>query len=366
MTPLGGALARRIAQSGPISVAQFMAAALGDPEFGYYTRATPFGAAGDFITAPDISQMFGELIGLWCLALFENMGSPPRLRLIELGPGRGSLMADLWRAVKIRSAFQSAARAHLVELSPALRKVQAAALSGIGAAWHDDFADAAACDAEAPLIVIANEFFDALPVHQVERTSEGWRERTVGFDAAANAFRFSVEDHETAACGFVPESLGDAPPGSIFEISLKGRALMDTVAGEVAAKGGAALIVDYGHARSAVGDTLQAVRAHRYHDVLADPGEADITAHVDFEPLAEIARERGCQMHGPVPQGAFLRRLGIEARADALLARARPDQREQITSALRRLIDADKMGTLFKVLAVTQPGLATPGFDAAI
>ncbi|HLF59431.1 MAG TPA: SAM-dependent methyltransferase [Alphaproteobacteria bacterium] len=362
-TPLGAVLAERIARSGPIPVADFMAAALGDPRFGYYTQRAPFGAAGDFVTAPEISQMFGEIIGLWCISLFEQMGEPPRFRLIELGPGRGTLMADLWRAAKIRPAFRAAARIHLVETSPRLRTAQREALSGVAADWHETFPQAAQAEPGTPLIVIANEFFDALPVHQVMRTGRGWRERMVAYDPETGSFEFAAADSETPVCALVPSALGDAPPGAIYEVSIAARDAMAEIAREIVASGGGALVVDYGHVRCGLGDTLQSVRAHRYHDVLADPGLADITAHVDFAALADAARACGARVCGPLAQGAFLKRLGIEARAETILTRASPDQSREIAAAFKRLIDADNMGRLFKALAVTHPKLSAAGFE---
>jgi SAM-dependent MidA family methyltransferase len=302
MTPLGAALAERIARSGPLPVADFMAAALGDPRFGYYTRGNPFGAGGDFVTAPEISQMFGELVGAWCVDVFEKMGAPGSFRLVELGPGRGTLMADLWRAAKIRPAFRAAARVHLVETSLRLRGIQEAALSGVNAEWHATFAQAAG-DTPEPLIVIANEFFDALPIHQLIRTAQGWRERLVIYDAAAASFAFAVSDSETEPCALVPPALRDAAEGAIFEASPAGRGLMGEIAEAIVRRGGGALVVDYGHARSGLGDTLQSVRAHRYHDALTDPGAADITAHVDFGALGDAARARGARGGARRPRG---------------------------------------------------------------
>ena len=365
MTPLGARLAQRIAQSGPIPVAAYMAAALSDPEFGYYARRMPLGSDGDFVTAPDISQMFGELIGLWCVDLFEQLGSPGALRLIELGPGRGTLMLDLWRAVSIRPEFQNAARIRLVELNPTLRELQKTALKDVAVEWHETFADAAKSDRAAPLIVIANEFLDALPVHQLVKTGSGWRERMVGFDPAGQAFFFVAAAEPTPVCADIPPALYDAPPGSIFEIGLEARALMEQIAAELAASRGAALIVDYGHGERTIGDTMQAVRGHRYHDALADPGLADITAHVDFAALIQAAEAKDVRCRGPATQGEFLRRLGIAQRAERL-GQSRPDRAEEISAALHRLIDGDKMGTLFKALAVADPSLSPAGFDSEL
>jgi NADH dehydrogenase [ubiquinone] 1 alpha subcomplex assembly factor 7 len=362
MTPLAQALASRIGQAGPISVASFMAAALSDPKFGYYRTSNPLGTRGDFITAPEISQMFGELVGIWCMAVFERIGAPSELCLIELGPGRGSLMADLLRAAKIRPAFQAAARIHLVEINPQLRRMQQEMLAG--ATWHESFAEAAQCG-DMPLVVIANEFFDALPIHQLERNESGWRERMVAFDPATESFRFVTAPEETPPCALVPAKLRDEAPGSIFEVSPDARALMAAIAAALVARGGAALVIDYGHEASAIGETLQAVRGHRYHDPLTDPGLADITAHVDFEALTRAACGRGAEVFGPTRQGVWLRRLGIEARAQALMSHAGPGRAPEIAAAQSRLIDGDKMGSLFRALMVARPGLGAIGFETA-
>lgn len=354
MTPLAAALAARIARDGPISVADFMAAALNDPELGYYRTRDPFGRRGDFITAPEVSQMFGELVGIWCLTAFAHLGAPARLRLAELGPGRATLMADLWRAVKISPAFAAAAEIHLVETSPVLRRKQEEALAGAPVRWHEDFSEIAG--GNTPLIVIANEFFDAMPVHQLDMSAQGWRERLVAFDPATKSLHFITAAERTPVCDLVPPEFAQAETGSVFEVSPQARTLMAAVAGEIAGQSGAALIFDYGHSPTSLGETLQAVRDHRYCDVLADPGSADITAHVDFDGLAAAARAAGAQVMGPVTQGDFLRRLGIITRAKALMA-ARPDETPQIVAGLERLIDADKMGSLFKALVAASPGL---------
>jgi NADH dehydrogenase [ubiquinone] 1 alpha subcomplex assembly factor 7 len=365
VTPLAALLSERIEREGPIPVADYMAAALGHPQHGYYMRRQPLGARGDFTTAPEISQMFGEIIGLWCISVWEQMGHPDPVRLIELGPGRGTLMADTLHAVRVRPAFRAAARVHLVEPSPVLRRAQEEALPDREATWHAALAEAAAGE-RIPLILVTNEVFDALPIHQLERTAAGWRERLVGFDAACARFGFEVATRATPASALVPAAFQDAPVGSIFEVCPAARELAGEIAAHIAAAGGAALIIDYGHAASGLGDTLQAVRRHRFHDVLADPGEADITAHLDFEAVAAAAAGAGAKTHGPVPQGLFLRRLGIEARAEVLLRAATAAQARDVPAALRRLIDPDQMGTLFKALAITHRELPAPaGFEAA-
>ena len=357
------ALARKIAQrirlQGPISIAAFMADALGHPEHGYYMKADPLGREGDFITAPEISQMFGELVGLWCAEVWRLMGGPDPFHLVELGPGRGTLMADALRAAKVLPGFCEAARIHLVETSPALRARQKALLGSWPVSWRGGFAEVP----DGPLILVANEFFDALPIHQFERTPDGWRERLVALDG--ERFVLALSRHPTPAELLIPETTRrTAPPGAVAEVSPAAVSTMRAVAERVERDGGAALVIDYGHAEHRTGATLQAVRRHQRHNVLADPGDADLTAHVDFAALAEAARPHAA-VHGPVAQGAFLRALGIEMRARRLSKGATGAQRNAIDAALRRLIGPDEMGTLFRVLAVCGHGLATPpGFEA--
>ncbi len=362
-TPLGESLALRIRQAGPLSVAEFMAEALGHPEHGYYRSRDPFGAAGDFTTAPEISQMFGELIGLWCVAMWQAMGSPAEANLVELGPGRGTLMADALRAAGLRPDFAAAARLHLVETSPALRARQAEALQaaapGCAPAWHDDLATVP----EGPLLLVANELFDALPVHQFQRIADGWRERVVGLVPDGTRLGFGLA-MPGPALALLADAHRAAPPGAIVELSPARLALAGEIARRVVRDGGAALIIDYGPAASAPGDSLQAVRDHAPADPLAEPGLADLTAHVDFAALARAARDAGAAVHGPVPQGGLLSQLGLELRATALLRVADAAQARDIRAAAARLLGPDEMGTLFKALAIVDPALPTPpGFD---
>ena len=363
MTPLAAHLRRLIALQGPVPFARFMAEALGNPVHGYYMRKMPFGVSGDFTTAPEISQMFGELIGLWCLDAWQAMGEPAELNLVELGPGRGTLMADVLRAVRARQAFLEAARVQLVEFSPHLKKQQAAALAGHSVTWRERFGELP----EGPLILIANEFFDALPVCQFEKTERGWCERLVDLrehGADANGFAFVLSPAPTPASALIPPALQDAAAGAVAEVCPAGISLMHTIAERTLAGPGAALIIDYGYARSAPGDSVQAVREHDRHPVLEAPGEADITAHVDFASLARTAVEAGARPIGPIEQGRFLRNLGIEMRAAKLLASADAAQRVEIAAALGRLTDPSQMGSLFKVLAVTHPRARIPaGFE---
>ncbi len=360
--PLLAALAQRIAADGPISVADYMAAALTDPEHGYYMGRDPLGAAGDFVTAPEVSQMFGELIGLWCAEAWQSLGAPSRAALVELGPGRGTLMADALRAARRIPAFAAAVEVHLVEVSPALRARQQESLGDAGARWHGELAGVP----DLPLLLIANEFFDALPVRQLVKRADGWGERQVALAGPGEPPRlaFAAAAADPALDALVPAPLRDAPPGALFEVAPAGQDLASAIARRLRRHGGAALVIDYGHEQSALGETLQAVRRHRRHDVLSEPGRADLTCHVDFAALARAARGEGAAVHGPVAQGAFLERLGIAARAARLMEAATPPQREDIRSALLRLTAADQMGALFKVLAITPQGAAPPaGFE---
>lgn len=347
-------LARRIGAQGPLPLADFMAEA----NAAYYARGQAIGAAGDFITAPEISQVFGELIGLWAAVAWRRMGGPEPVRLVELGPGRGTLMADLLRATAAVPGFRAAIDLHLVETSPALRARQAEALAGAAATWHDTLAEVP----DGPLLLVANEFFDALPIRQFQRTPDGWRERLVGLGEAG--FRFVLG--EAVGTPPLPAAVAKgAPPGAIAETCPAALEIAAAIGARIRTQGGAALIVDYGSVRSAPGDSFQAVRRHAYHAPLGEPGAADLTAHVDFEALANAAAAGGARPDGPETQGLWLRRLGIGARADALIANADARQRQAIASGVRRLIDAAEMGTLFKVLGLAHPALPTlPGFEA--
>jgi NADH dehydrogenase [ubiquinone] 1 alpha subcomplex assembly factor 7 len=363
MTPLEAELRRIIAADGPLSVATYMTLCLGHPMHGYYTTRDPLGRAGDFITAPEISQMFGELIGLWAAAVWQMMGSPARVALVELGPGRGTLMADALRAARVVPAFAAAVHVHLVEMSPMLQSCQREALAAVDVpvAWHSAFTEVPS----GPLIVIANEFFDALPVHQAVKTPSGWHERMVGISSEGKLAFALAPDPIPGFATIVPGLPVNAPPGGIFE--WRSGDIAADVARRLAQHAGAALIIDYGHGESAAGDTLQAVGRHGFADPLATPGEVDLTAHVDFAALARTASAAGARVHGPMSQGDFLRRLGIEARAAALRAQATAAQAADIDAALARLTGSgrESMGELFKAMAFADPKLgALPGFDS--
>jgi NADH dehydrogenase [ubiquinone] 1 alpha subcomplex assembly factor 7 len=359
---LGRRIARRIAVTGPMSIAQFMAEALGHPTLGYYRRATPLGTAGDFITAPEISQMFGELLGAWLAERWEAMGRPSPVRMIELGPGRGTLMADALRATRGVTGFHLALDLHLVEINAPLRTAQQAALALYNPTWHETFDDVPG----GPVLLIANEFFDALPIRQFERTQRGWSERMVGLGSDGESLAFALSPGPSAFAGLLPAALRDSclPTGTVAEVSVAAADLANRIAKRLVQDGGWALIVDYGRDRAAPGATLQALRGHSSVDPLDRPGETDLTAHVDFAALADAVRAAGARTFGPVGQGIFLRRLGIERRAATLKARATPTQSAGIDAALLRLIGPDQMGTLFRVLAVGDDRSAAPaGFS---
>lgn len=351
-----------IAGEGPIPLERYMDLALWHPRFGYYVTRDGLGAGGDFITAPEISQMFGELMGVWAAGVWGAMGGPPLIRLVELGPGHGTLMVDALRAARVSPRFFATLDIHLVEASPVLRERQTSTLTaaGIEATWHERLEDVP----PGPAIVFANEFFDALPVRHYIRTPNGWCERHVGLDACGRlAFGLDAMPELTIQAA--------APNGTVLEIGAAAYRAAADLATRLAVEGGAALIIDYGHSETSFGETLQALRDHRRVHPLGDPGEADLTAHVDFAALARAARACAAAVFGPVPQSRFLSRLGIFERAASLKRRANPRQAVDIDGALLRLVGARPMigaggsqvpgmGTLFKVMAMTQPGLPVP------
>lgn len=354
----------RIRLTGPISVADYMTACLADPEDGYYTTSPePFGRDGDFITAPEVSQMFGELIGGWVVATWIAMGAPSPVHLVELGPGRGTLMADILRTARLRPAFMDAVAVHLVEVSPKLRHRQGETLGNLAGAlkrapqWHDHLSAVP----EGPTILIANEFFDALPIRQFVKTGKGWCERVVGLDAAGQ-LAFGVSSVALAE-GLVPAAARAAAVGAILEVSPASAAIAAEIGTRIAAQRGAALLIDYGYLRSAPGDTLQALSRHAFADPLAEPGKADLTAHVDFEALALAAIEAGADPMTPLTQGEFLLRLGLLERAGQLGAGKDAATQERLRGEVERLAAPDQMGELFKVLALATPGLVPPGFE---
>ena len=344
MNALETQLIARINSEGPISLADYMAECLLHPEHGYYTTRAPFGAAGDFITAPEISQMFGELIGLSLAQCWLDQGTPTPFTLAELGPGRGTLMADLLRATRSVPGFHAALQLHLVEASPSLRQEQQDSLTGYEITWHDSIDDLP----QQPLFLIANEFFDALPIRQYVRDGEAWREKRIGLADGKLSFGLGAEAPQPA----LEHRLLDTKDDDLVEVNVATAPIMATLAQRIAGHGGAALIIDYGDWRS-LGDTLQALKSHAAVDPLTAPGTADLTAHVDFEVLCTVAAGAGCNHSKVTPQGVFLERLGITDRARALAASLEGAALESLIAAHRRLTHPEEMGNLFKVLGIT-------------
>jgi SAM-dependent MidA family methyltransferase len=381
-------IAEIIAEEGPISLERYMSLCLQHPRHGYYMTRDPFGAAGDFVTAPEISQMFGEMLGVWIGEAWTSAGRPTDARLVELGPGRGVLMSDVLRVGRVAPGFLDAISVDLVETSPVLREAQARALEQAPAPlkWRATLGEIP----RAPLFILANEFFDALPARHFVRAERGppfrpwrpsdasiarpvgetsglfpdamggWRERVVGLTAGGK-LAFGLASYVESGLPLGP------PAGSIIEINVAAQRLMGDIAERIVADGGAMLLVDYGYTRTTLGESLQAVARHAYVDPLDEPGEADLTTHVDFAALKRAARAKGAKVQGPVAQGSFLGQLGIERRAETLRRKATPQQQDDIDSALARLVGfgapRDHMGEVFKVMAVMHPDMPDmPGF----
>jgi NADH dehydrogenase [ubiquinone] 1 alpha subcomplex assembly factor 7 len=352
-----------IRAGGPLRLDQYMAQALTHPTLGYYATREPFGEAGDFITAPEVSQMFGELIGVWCAHTWESMGSPPRVHLVEMGPGRATLMKDLLRASAKVPGFADALDIHLVEVSQRLQNIQRDALSGHNVTWHQSLTS---IPDDAPLLLVANELLDALPIRQFQRTLAGWCERLVDVDGAAgeNGFCFVLAPSPSPAAALIPAEVFSATIGAVAEVCPGGLTLCGDITERLQQQGGAALLIDYGADTFGPRDTLQAIAQHKPHPALETPGQADLSAHVDFSMLARAASERGAALWGPTSQGDFLIRLGIAERAAALRRTATDAQHKDIDAALERLVGPKAMGSLFKVLCIGQPDLPQPaGFS---
>jgi NADH dehydrogenase [ubiquinone] 1 alpha subcomplex assembly factor 7 len=345
-TALESLIIAMIREDGPMPLDRYMALCLGHPLHGYYMSRDPFGPDGDFITAPEISQIFGELVGIWCAAAFQALGAPHQFNLIELGPGRGTLMSDILRATRVMPGFREGAQIHLVETSPTLRKLQAQKL-GDTVTWHETIDGVPS----GPSITIANEFFDALPIRQYEFHQGQWVERRVGL---------SADDRLVIGRTAFPLAGPPATEGAILEVGTLRDDIARLLGIRLAQSPGTVLVVDYGHGNSALGDTLQAVRSHEFCSILDSPGEADLTSHVDFESLGRAFAQGGAITHGPITQRQFLLHMGIEARADLLMAKAPPSDRKIIARAKERLAGGNEMGNLFKVMSATSPGLATP------
>ena len=344
----------QIRTTGPMSVATYMGLCLTHPTKGYYKGADPLGAAGDFVTAPEISQMFGELIGFFLVNLWQQMGNPKEFTLLELGPGRGTLMADVLRVACRAEGFRDALDLRLFETNPALIAEQHARLEAYGAKWIDGFDKVG----PGPLLVVANEFFDALPIRQFVRTEDGWHERMVGTNNGRRVFGLNPTPIPASA---MPATLASAELNAVLEVGLASGEVMNRLATTISTQGGAILAIDYGYAHTQTGETLQGVRRHQYADVLDAPGEVDISAHVDFEALGAVATKAGLAIQPLATQGQFLTRMGINERTSALIA-ANPGSAQDLSAAKARLVGPDQMGNLFKVFCAASPGLQPPGF----
>lgn len=367
-TPLALELKARIARDGPISVEDYITACLFDAKFGYYRTATAIGEQGDFITGPEISQVFGELIGLWCVAVWQQIGAPQTFNLIELGPGRGTLMADMLRAARLRPDFLKAAQVRLIECSQHLQGLQRTRLQDWGekTSWHDGLFDISGNDdigfetrlsfAPQPTVIVANEFLDTRPVRQFIRSTSGWHERTVAANSQ-DELQFSRRDGEARGIGGL---VSQHPAANVGDIIEQGGAIGDlTVPLDMMGRHFpvVGVFIDYGHTSSAPGETLQAVRNHQFEHPLTSPGEADLTAHVDFEQVGRQMMEAGFAIDGPATQAQFFGALGITERASALMA-ANPGKAAQIEAGVARLMAPTGMGTRFKVIGVRSRNLA--------
>jgi len=355
-THLEEKLINAIKADGPMTVEHYMETCLGDPQYGYYMGKDPFGRGGDFVTAPEVSQMFGEAIGVWLATAWLMMGKPEKVNLIELGPGRGTLMVDMLRAAKVVEEFAEAIEIHLVEMSPALRKVQGEALKGlpVDVHWHQRFEQVPA----GPCLIVANEFFDALAMKQIVRVGENWFERLVEVDS--NGMLVLAQSDQPLAKADIPRWAKQAQKSDIAEYSPLRMAMAERIGAHVKKHGGAGLIVDYGHALSFVGDTFQAVHKHKFVDVLHRPGHSDLTSHVDFEALAEGFEAGGAAVHGPRTQRAFLIAMGLREREASLRKNAKARERIMLSRQAERLVGEKQMGNLFKVLAITDGTLQEP------
>jgi len=361
-TPLAEKIKAIILTNGPISVSDYFSLCLADPEHGYYRTREPFGQSGDFITAPEISQLFGEMLGIFLVQAWQRHGEPVPVNLVEIGPGRGTMMADILRVIrKLSPAFYEAADVHLVETSERLQKVQQQTLIAhkFKVAWHDSFDTVPA----GFLLLAANELFDAIPIRQFVKTAQGFKERLVGLDAAGElAFAAGVASIDP---DLLPPAAQTAPLGTAFETAPARDAVMAALSERIRTSGGTAVIIDYGHMATGVGDTLQAVHDHQFDPPLAHPGQADITSHVDFEQLARRAVTEGLQINGLTYQGDFLIALGLAERAAALGRDKSVEIQENIRADAERLAGGGegKMGELFKVLVVSSPNVALVPFQ---
>lgn len=350
ITALNEIIRAKIKADGPITIADYMELCLTHPQYGYYMKQDPLGAAGDFTTAPEITQAFGELIGLWAVETWRHLGSPGSFTLCELGPGRGTLMSDALRAAQMLPEFGKAAQVHLLEASPFLREKQQSALAAHNPTWIDTLEQLP----DQPIIIIANEFFDALPVRQFQRVPDSWKERRIAV-GPQGTFVFTLASSPEAPTYEMDD-------GMVMETSPASVDMISRLARPIVKNRGAALVIDYGD-DEVYGETLQAVANHRGAHLLSTPGMADITAHVSFMPLANAVRKIGCRVYGPIEQGEFLLALGLKERTEQLCAKANEEQQRSLKAALHRLTAPEAMGKLFKVMSFSDKAtLAPPGF----
>lgn len=360
--PLEDIIKSKIRDHGPISVAEYMGLCLGHPDHGYYMTRDPFGARGDFITAPEVSQMFGEMVGVWIADLWIKMGRPSSFVLLECGPGRGTLMADILRTTRGLDGFHKGMKLCLMEISPTLKSLQKQNLDGYAPCW---IADVSEVPQGIPVILVANEFLDALPVHVLVKRGMDWCERQV--DLADDAFHYVEKPVQDVLKNAIPHGLRSASDGGVYECPVILNQFIKSVGILLKKQTGVALFLDYGHPVSAMGETLQAMRSHRFVSPFDAPGESDLTVHVDFENVAMQAWAQDMIVHGPVTQRSFLQGLGIEVRAERLMTSASMTQKTQLASGLKRLIDTDQMGELFKVVAFCNDAeIKVEGFDEGL
>ena len=350
----------QIRAAGPISLSTYMRLCLTHPTLGYYKNADPLGASGDFITAPEISQIFGELIGLWIAGTWQALGNPPAIDLVELGPGRGTLMEDAMRVISQVPGLPAAIRLNLVETNAALIREQQKRVLQYQPRWITELSHLD--DSTAPLIIIANEFFDALPIKQFQKAKGVWHERLIGIRDDQRSWGLSPTPLPAET---LPEAIRDAEDGAVWETAFIAQEVMGGIAERIVKRRGALLAIDYGYEKTQTGDTFQAIEKHGFADPLAHPGKADLTAHVDFEALGSAATRKGASAHPLQTQARFLSALGISQRTESL-SKANPGMVETLDAATSRLIGTDQMGTLFKCLCVTSPGLKPYPFDGSL
>jgi NADH dehydrogenase [ubiquinone] 1 alpha subcomplex assembly factor 7 len=362
-TPLKKIIIERIKQKGPMNIAEYMGLCLSHPEYGYYMTRDPFGVKGDFTTAPEISQLFGEMIGAWVADTWMKMGAPQDFILLECGPGRGTLMSDILRATKNVAGFHDAAHLHLLEISPVLQQRQADTLEGYEVTWHHDLAS---LPKDYPLIVVGNEFLDAFPVHQLTFSVSGWQEKMIEININ-DTLRFTDVLAEKQLTESLTPFLIPPKEGELVEVSPEQKAFLGDLMNIIIKQGGSALFVDYGFNHNVAGDTVQAVKDHAYCHILEYAGEADITAHVNFAEISRIAMEKTMTVHGPVSQSDYLQRLGISIRQGLLGEKTDEMGRRKLAQDVTRLIGTDtsknEMGQLFKVMAFSSdPQIELAGF----